>query len=315
MTDDRTPDPDFVNLLEWELKSIMRRQESVNGASTTRRSVWPRLGTTLAIMVVSMLAGGAGTHAVTTSTGNQTAQLYIARGEALLEIAQTRLEHFARELVATQSLVEQGVVHERESRQIEALLVQGEAETEIRQLELTETLITGKEPNAALSAPLVGGTDFVTLRMAALRRPMQRRLELVVAQARWNQELVDAGIASTSKLRADQTEVVAAEEELTGLEKRAALRASFLAGELSAASVELQGMRFAAIAARAMALRQIEFFVEQDKRLRQLSERGVASRSELRTVAIDLRTVEAHVELANLELRILEQKLENESKE
>ena len=100
---------------------------------------------------------------------------------------------------------------------------------------------------------------------------------------------------------------------MAGLEKRIALRASFLAVELSATVVVLQSMRLAAIAARAMAVRQVEVFVEQHNRLKLLSERGLAFGSELRAVEAELLAVEGHVELADLELRILAQKLEDAS--
>jgi multidrug resistance efflux pump len=315
MNEDYVPDPQFVNLLEWELKSVMRRQGSVDGTSSARRLVKFRLGTTLVLALVSMFVGGAGTYAAIRRTDGQAAALCIARGEALLEIARTQLQHVAQELARTQALVQQGTVTERQLRQIEAQLLQAKSETDIRELELAETLITGKEPNDALSAPLVDGRDFVTERMAARRRPMQRRYELTIDQARRNQELIDAGVASAEELTAAQAQIVWAEEELAGLEKRITLRASFLAGELSAAEVELQDMRFAAIAAREMAVRQVDIGVEQHKRLTLLSERGLVSDSELQAVEADLRRLEAHVELADLELRILDQKLKDASQE
>jgi len=313
VNEDHTPGPEFVNLLEWELKSVMRRQGSLNGTSSVMRLVKSRLGTTLALAVVSMFVGAAGTYAAIHGTDGQAAALYIARGEALMEIARTRMEHCACELAKTQTLAQQGAVTEQQLRQVEAQHLQAESETGIRKLELAETFITGKKPNDALSAPMVDGRDFVTERMAARRRPMQRRIELIIDQARRNQELGDAGVASVRELEAAQAGVVAAEEELIGLEKRIALRASFLAGRLSAADVELQGMRLTAVAAREMAVRQVEVLVEQHKRFTLLSERGLVSGSELRAVEAELRAVAAHVELADLELSILDQKLKDAS--
>lgn len=315
MKEEHTPNPEFVNRLEWELESTMRRQGALNGTSSTRRSIGRRLGTTLALVVVSMLVGGAGTHVVAQRTDKRAAALYIARGEALLEIARTRLEPFARKLARAQALADEGAVTERELQQIEQQYMQAESETEIRELELAETLITGKEPNDALSAPLVGGRDFVTERMAARRHPAQMGLQLLIDQDQYNRRLHDDGIVSAWELQAAQTAIIAAEEELSGPEQRIKLRASFLAGELSAAEVELRGMRFAAIVARETALRQVEVLAEQHQRLVLLSERGAVSDSELRAVEAQLRTVEAHVELADLELRILDQKLEDASEE
>ena len=194
MNADHTPDPEFVNQLEWELKSTMRRQGTLNGMSGAARRLRPRWATTAALVVVSMFIGGAGTHAVTRGIDGQAAELYIARGEALLEIARTRLEYVAQELARTQALAEQNSVTDRELGGVEAHYLHVESEFTVRELELAETLITGKQPNDALSAPLVDGRDFVTERMAARRRPIQRHLELAIDQANRHQELADAGL-------------------------------------------------------------------------------------------------------------------------
>jgi len=124
-------------------------------------------------------------------------------------------------------------------------------------------------------------------------------------------EPVDGPDVGARELKAVLMEAAGPEEELVGLEKRIARRASFLTGELSATEVELQGMRLAAVTARNMAARQVEILVEQHKRFTNLSERGLVSGSEFRAVEAELRAVEAHVELAGLELRILDQKIED----
>lgn len=237
MSDERTPDPEFVNHLEWELQSAVRRQEALNGTSTARRPRGLRLGATLALVFVSMFVGGAGTHAVTLRADAQAAELYIARSQAHLEIAETRLDHFAQELAASNARLEQGTVTEREAQQVEAAYVQVEAETEIRRLELAETLITGKEPNDALSAPLVDGRDFVTERLVAQRRPLQMRLQLADAQTQRHQELSEAGMVGEYDLQAAHAGSAAVGRELDKLEERIKLREAFLADELTAASI------------------------------------------------------------------------------
>ncbi|MFH1748548.1 MAG: hypothetical protein ABIG44_16055 [Planctomycetota bacterium] len=311
MNVENIPDPEFVNNLEWELKSALRRQGELNGTSRTRRLVGLRLGTTLALVAVSMLVGGAGTHAVTHRADKKAAKLYIARGEALLEIAETRLAHAGRELAGMQQRHEQGAVTDQELQQVETHFVHVESEVDVRKLDLAETRITGKEPNDALSAPLVDGQDFVTERMAARRRPIQMRLQLVSDQVQRYQQLSAAGRVSARELKAVEMTIAGVEEEQKGLEQRIELRASFLAGELSAAEVELQGMRLAAVAAREMAVRQVEVLAMEHERLKQMHERGMVSDSELNAVQTELHTIKAHMELADLELRIIDEKLKD----
>lgn len=311
MNEDYAPDAEFVERLEWELKSAMRRQGYLNGTSSTARRAASRLAATLVLAVVSMSVGGAGTYAAIYTVDERAAALHIARGEALLEIARTQLEPAARELAKTQALVQQGAATERELQQVEAVFLQAQSEVKTRELELAETHLTGRGANDALSAPLVNGTDFVTARLVERRRPMQQRFEVMTADWRRSQDLVNAGVASAGESKAAQMQVAGAGQELAGLEERITLRASFLAGKLSATEVELKGMRLAAMAGKEMAARQVEVLAEQHKRLTLLSERGMVSDSELRNIEAQLRAVEAQAELAGLELRILDQKLKD----
>jgi len=308
MNEDNTPDPEFVNRLEWNLASAMRRQGAFNAASGTTRRFRFRLGTTLALAVASMCIGGVGTYAATRGVDSQTAALYVARGEALLEIARTRLQHFAERLAKTQTLVKQGAAPESQLRADEFHYVHAQCETEIRELELAETRLTGQEPNDALSAPLVAGRDFVTERLAARHRQMEMPLALKVEQLRRMERLADAGAVHASELKAAQMAVIGAEREVAGVERRIELRASFLADELSATDVELQDMLIAATAAREAAERHREIASEQYARLADLSGRGLVSSSELRAAEANVLTVQAQVDLAELEVRILNQK-------
>ena len=311
MKEAHRPDPEFVDSLEWELKSLMRRQTFFRTTSIVMRAVRSQFGAAVALAAVSMFIGGAGTYAAIRTTGGQAAALYVARGETLLEMAQAQFEHVARQRTRAHALVQQGAMTEHQLRLLESQLLQAESAVEIRKLELAETLITGNEPNDALSAPLVDGRDFVTERMAARQPPLKRRRDLVLDQARRAQEMVDAGVPPVGELSGARMEVASVEQELTDLEQRIVLRASFLAGELSATDVDLQGMRVAAVAARETAARRAHDLIQQHKRFAAMSERGVVSQAELRAVESELRIAQAHVELADLELCILDQKLEH----
>ncbi len=315
MNQDHTPDPEFVNHLEWELKSTLRRQGTLNGTSSGARPTRLRLGATVALAAVSMMIGGAGTHAVARSIDSRSASLLIARGEAIVEIAQMRLEPVVREYAKMQTLMEQRTVTEREFKQVEMQYVQAKSEVEVGELELAETRLSGKSPNGNLSAPLVGGRDFVSERMNARRLPIQLRLQLAIDQTDRYCELMEAGVASAREFKVAQAEVVGPEEKLSKLEKHLELRAFFLAGKLSAAEVELRGMRLAAVSARTMAALQLEVLGDRHKRLAILSGQGVVSASELQAVEAELRAIEAQVELVDLELHILDQKLKDTAAE
>ncbi|HNQ24544.1 MAG TPA: hypothetical protein PKK06_15785 [Phycisphaerae bacterium] len=315
MNADRTPDPEFVNRLEWQIESAWRRRESVAPTARAGRLLKSRLGTSLVLAVAAMFVGGAGTYVATHRVDEEAVALYIARGEALVEIARTQLDHWAQELTRARDLLNLGLAGEPDVQQVEAMFVQAQADVQTRELELTETRTTGANPNDALAAPLVRGRDFVSERLAARRHPLQMRLAVLMTHEQRSGQLFDNGLVSEEVIKNAQVQVAAAGQELAGLEHHLTLRASFLAGELSATEVELQSMRFAARAARESAARQAEVVAEQYQRLRQLAENALVSDPELRRVEAQLRTARAQVELADLELRILEQKLETATKE
>lgn len=303
------PDAGFVSHLEWELQSVMRRQARLDGTSSAARRGGARLAAIVGLAAVSMSVGGAGTYAAIYTVDERAAALHVARAEAQLEIARTRLDPPAQELARMQELYQQGGVAERELRQAEAAYVQTQSDVKARELDLVETRLTGRAPNDALSAPLVKGRDFVTERLFERRRPMQLQLDLLADQDRRLQELSDAGAATMSELKAAQLQLAGADQALAALEKRVTLRASFLVGKLSAAQVELEGMRLSAVTGREMAVYQAVILADQQQRLANLSKRGMVSDAELRTIEAQLHEVKTQIDLADLELHVLDQKL------
>ncbi len=310
MNDEHVPAAEFVSRLEWEIGTAMRRPTGLNGESRFMRLARGRWGAALALVVVSMFVGGAGTYAAIHRIDEQAAALYVARAEVLLDIARARLEPASQQLASTADMVKQGVAPQSELLAAQAAVVQTQSEVTIHELRLAETQQTGQPPNDALSAPRVHGRDFVTERMVARRQPLEQRLALANEQLKRSKKLNDAGIVPKEELRAAQSGVAGAAAELSALNERIALRASFLEGKLSAAEVELQGMREAAVAQREAAARQLQDVGVRQKRIAEMVESGLAPTSDLSAANAELRTAQGRVELADLELRILDEKVE-----
>ena len=315
MNGEHRPNPEFVNRLEWELQSVMRRRASVNGASGAVRLVRYRWGTGIAMALLSMFMGVAGTYAAINRIEGRDAAMHIARAEALLELAQAKLGSVAPEFAKATARAEEGLLADRELRQVEAQVAGAEADVAIRELDLAETLITGEPPNNALSAPQVSGRDFVTERLAERRRPMVLQLELVADRARRYQQLADSGLVTATEHKSARTQIAQAEQDLAALDKLIKLRAAFLAGELSSTQVELEGMLLDTLTAHEDAARQLEALAEQRDRISHLSERGLVSAAELEAIEADLREKEVQLELVDLERRLLDQRLEEEATE
>ncbi|MGD8450726.1 MAG: hypothetical protein PVJ57_02810 [Phycisphaerae bacterium] len=309
MNAEAMPNPEFVKFLEWQLESTVRRQKTLNGTPRAAKLVRSRVGTMLALAVVSMFIGGSGTYAATHRSDRVAAELYIARGEAMLEIARTLEQYAGRDLDHVRSLREAGMVMAREVLRAEARYVETQSVVETRELELTETRLTGKEPNDGLAAPRVDGCDFVSERLAVRRPPLEAQLKFAVTVAQRKQVLVESGLAMATELKDAQAHVADIQANLDDLDQRLTLRASFLAGELSAREVELQGMRLSASVAREAATRRLAVVTEQHQRRADLAECGMVHETELRASEATLRTIQAEVELAELELRIIDEKI------
>lgn len=308
MNEKHIPDPQFVKHLEWELESTMRRRRFRDANSRRRHLIRSRWVTSLLLVVVSACVGGAGTYTVihNIDIDEQAAKLRVARAEALLEIAKAQLQPLARNMARMQSLAKRGAATRRELWSIEIRFLRAQARADVRELELVETTITGKDPDNHLSAPLVHGRDFVMERLATERAPLQRRVESLTARVQHYREFLNAGTASERELRAIETELFEAESELAEQEARIELRRSFIAGEVSAANVELQGLRAAVNGTKRITTRQMEDLIEERARLVQLAERGVASQAEVEAIESKLRSVEAQLELEDLELLTLD---------
>ncbi len=315
MKSTHTPDPEFVNRLQWELESAVRRRASVNGVSGAMRLAHSRWGAGLAMALLSMFMGAAGTYAAMNRSEGREAGLHVARAEALLELAQAKLGSVAPGFAKAMALAEEGGLADRELRQAEVQVARAETDVAIRELELAETLITGKPANDALSAPQLSGRDFVTERLVEGRRPMVLQLELLADRAQRYQQLADSGLVTAAEHKSARTQVAQGEQDLAALEKRIKLRASFLAGELSSTEVELEGMLLDTVTAHENGARQLEALAEQRDRISHLSERGLVSAAEVEAIEAELRETEAQLELVDLEQRILHQKLEEEATE
>lgn len=309
MIADHTPDPEFLDHLEWELAASLRRQSAFNGTSSVWRFVRrPHWAVTLGLTLASCLIGGAGAYAAMHVADQRMAALHIARGEALLEIARIRREPIARHADRMAAMAQQGNATLIEMRAAETQLAQADAHVQVHALNLDETRLTSKPPNDALSAPLVNGRDFVTERLAARKNALQANLDLALNHADRMQQLQEASSVSSQEMLVARSQVENAERMIAQLDRRVELRAAFLADERSAAQVELEDMRQATQTNREMMLGQMKLLEAQRDRVAALYENGVVSNDELEAVTAELEALQAQLQLADLELDILEQK-------
>ncbi len=314
MNANQDADPDFVKALEWQLRSSLRRNEAVAETSRGLHLTWSKVVASVALVTGSMVLGAAGTFAVTHEDDRAARELLIAKIQAQLEIAEMLHAHHAQALAEKQPLVEKGYIPESEINRLELPLVSSESEIQRRRLDLEEVSITGREPNNALSAPLVDGRDFVTARLKVEERPIERQVAIAARELDRFHKLVEVAAVLGYEVDAAKARLQQITVGLDGLRRRQALRARFLASELTAKEVELYALLEQARTAREAAARQLPVMAGQLERLRRLFQKDVVGSAEVSEMEIALRSLQAQIRLADLELAILEEKL-SEAKE
>ena len=292
------PDPEFVGNLERELRLTVRRQgRFANGLSAPVMVMRKLRWTTGLVALAAMCIGSAATFAVTHRLRAQTADLIIARAEAHLEFASARLELFGEELQETESRAAAGLIEPEHLDQMQLELAHVEAEAAARALDVQE---------ARISAPTWRGRDFVSVRLELQRALLVARAAILDKRA--------------SKYASDshQSSTIAREQEATraalaSMDGRLVLRQDYLSGARTARQVELAQMRWSIEPQREMSTRRVNELQQQLDRMRALVEAGLASRAEARAVEMAFRAAVLQLDLAELEMQILERKLTDPS--
>ncbi|UCG33585.1 MAG: hypothetical protein JSU68_02915 [Phycisphaerales bacterium] len=303
------PDPEFVSSLEHELRSTIRRQERFRngpsaGAAVIRKLRW----TTIVVALAAMCIGSAGTYAVTHRLRAQMGHLIMAKAEAQLEFANARLELFGEEVQETESRAAAGLLAPTEVDEMRLEHAKLKADAAARALDVEEVRISGRDPDNSLSAPILRGRDFVTERLKLDRALALERVSRIDKEA------------SRHGFDPDQSAMIAREQEavraaLSIVEKRIALRQDYLSGASTAREVELAGMQFSVEPKREMARRRLDELQQELDRYRALFKDRLVSRSEVREVEVEFRAAALQLDLAELEMQILEEKLADQSEQ
>ncbi len=303
------PDPEFARHLEWQLRTELRRQmafnESDSPAKEGVRRFAGRFARAAALVVVSLTLGGAGVLAAEHYQDQAHRELVEARARVRLDLAHRRNEFLAEALREAEVHVAGGVASERELLEARARLSAEHFETQRLELDLAEVQVSGVEPRNEISALLVGGRDYVSARLDLTARETSEELEQARRELDRGSSLVEAGVVSRDFTRGLEAEVLGSEAALDLAHRQLGLRASHLAGEITAWEADLRAAE-ARVNAQLERLRA-ELVGEQVvlERIEMLSQGGVVSGSEAKAVRLRVEELEAAVSISELELRFL----------
>jgi len=300
------PDPGFVQNLEWQLRTALRRESRF--ARPLARAPWR--GAKLATIVFLAVAGGAsGTLALQQAQRSRVEATRIHGAIVRLKLSENRLDLMMGHAANVQAQVQSGIISTSDFDAAQAALALAQVDVKLRQLDLGETTASGRAPDDALFAPCVDGRDFVTERIDARLALASDALAAAKTSLARIAQLVKAGATPESESRDAQTTVTQRETESRVLAARKDLRRRFLAGELTAARVDLEERRAvlsihvddlaAALAAAAARLEQA----------RTLQAEGFVSSSELADATLAFEEARGAVELNRDELTLVEAEL------
>ena len=300
------PDPTFVENLEWQLGSELRRG---NRASSPRHPSF-RVMKIAALMLGSVVLGAAAMGASQQLGETWRRELLEARLEVQLQLAQQRVQTQLQALGLTREQVELGLQTDRELLYFELKIAQAETDAKIVELELEELQQSGREPLGELSSPLVDGRDFVSERIEARMELARHHLQTVLSERQRVQDRADVGVVSEDEVQAQELVTMEAEQQLAMLAEQLELRRSYLDSEITAVEAELRLLELEAQGRVVLLDQQRQYFQQMLDGFQVAIDAGSmhpAAEVQMRTQVDEM---EAQLQVAEAELEIVQRELE-----
>jgi outer membrane protein TolC len=306
MHDKHEPDPQFVENLEWQLGSELRRRD--RAGTTQHRSL--RVMKIAALMLGSVVLGAAAMGASQQLGETWRRELLEARLEVQLQLAQQRVQTQLLALGLTREQVELGLQTDNDLIYFELKIAQAETDANIVQLELEELQQSGREPLGELSSPLVNGRDFVSERIEARMDLARHHLMVVRSEQQRMRERADLGVMSESDVAGQRIVTIEAEQQIMTLQEQLDVRRSYLDSEITAVEAELRLLELEAQSRVVVLDQQRQYFQQMLNGFQDAIDAGSmhpAAEVQMRTQVDEM---EAQLQLAQAELDIVQRELE-----
>jgi hypothetical protein len=313
MQDPHTPRDGFVERLEWQISSELRRRHRTGPATWLPASPVKAAAVIAFLVIVSMAAGGAAVAAAVQAQND-------ARRDALTSGYEQRLELARRRLVAAQTHmqvldreVKLGLLPPDRLSEPQLNVTEAEQSVKVLELQLQEVRLSAREPLSEISAPLVSGRDFVLERLQIER--LAPELALVVERVRLKdgQARVRVGVAPAIEVAEIEARISELESAISGLQRKLDIRRQFVAGQITAAQADLRVLESAAehrlralepkiaVARTKVAAEESRFNV------------GLTTRVEVAAARLRLSELESELAKAQLDLALIRKKINEPS--
>jgi outer membrane protein TolC len=232
-------------------------------------------------MAVSMALGGGVVAARYEARFGEQRDVLIGTFEQRQALAQQRLALATQQLRDAQQRVSVGLAQQEAVLGLQAKVSEAEADVKSLALDLEEIRATGREPMHAISAPLVSGRDFVTERWRTEMTVPVAALAFERTRADGARTRVRVGIGDPTEVDAATTRIAELESTVQVLERKLAIRQTFLKGGVPAPTADLQGLEAENDGRRKALTQRIEFAQRRLKDLKSRLAVGTANPIEL----------------------------------
>ena len=298
------PDNQFVERLEWQLASELRRRTGLRKVRAT--VAVPRAAVAAALLTGILLAGVAAIKAADLVQDSWRKRIEVARAETEVRLQEARLGSQKDRITEVEKRLAVGLIPQEDHLVAQTALGKAALDLERAQLNLDEVRRSGITPREELYAPLVGGRDFVAERLKLEMREGELELQVLAARAGQLEEKQRVGLVSPDEARSAARDAAARRTRIEEIRGRLELRERFLGGRISALQVEIAGRLAAGRANLAAARSKVEDLKEKATRAGSLRDVGLLSPAEANALRDALGAAEAEQSLAALEVDVLE---------
>jgi outer membrane protein TolC len=183
------------------------------------------------------------------------------------------------------------------------------AELQSVQLQVEEVRLTGREPVTQLSAPLVGGRDFVTERWRIEMTVPTMALDAEQQRLTAWQRRVSAGMANASELEPIRLHLKELEATITGYQRKLDIRQRFLNKNMDAGLADLRVLEVDADQRVALLTGNIELSRQEVDRIQARVAVGGSPSLDALEAALRLHQVEFELEKAQYDLELIRRKI------
>jgi hypothetical protein len=304
------PSDDFVARLESRVTAEVRRRSQVpSGFRWLPASPVRRAAALAAIVLVSMAAGGAAVDAAYRAQNNERRDLLVSLYQQRLEIAKQGLTLAEAEFDRVRRREAAGAATRIQVMDSRLARAQALSAVRVAELQLEEVRLSGAEPVFTLSAPRVGGRDFVTARLTTEMDAARETLLAADAVLQDASRRVEIGIALPVDREVARARVLEAMSAAQLIERKLSLRSTFLSGRHDATQTDLLGFE-AEATERLESLRpRIDLARREVVLVESRIKKGLSEAVELAQVRLKVMTMESELARAELELALIRKKL------